>query len=140
MDPNAYAVRAPLAVAAVVLVLLATGCSNLNPGTTAAAETAAKFHSALEAGDTRAACALLAPAAVGKLENGQSGSCPGKLAALSLPAAGEVGGSRAFGSNAQVQLESDTVFLTLSGDRWKITAAGCTPRGEKPYDCEVEGN
>jgi hypothetical protein len=31
------------------------------------------------------------------------------------------------------------VFLQQSSTGWKVTAAGCTVRGEAPYDCELEG-
>ena len=27
----------------------------------------------------------------------------------------------------------------LFDDRWLITAAGCTPRGDLPYDCTLKG-
>ena len=42
------------------------------------------------------------------------------------------------GRQAQVVTATDTVFLALSGDAWVVTAAGCTPRDDRPYDCEVE--
>jgi len=138
MDPQAHCTRAPLAGAGVVLALLLAGCSSLNPGTSDAADTATQFHSALASGDAQAACSLLAPGTVEKLEDGSDGSCAQKLGQLQLDPASKVQQSHAFGSNAQVQLDADTVFLTLSGDHWKITAAGCTSRGEKPYECEVE--
>jgi hypothetical protein len=140
MDAQPHSTRIPMVLAGVVLALLLGGCSSLNPGTAEAADTAARFHADLASGDSQAACALLAPGTVEKLEDGAAGSCPRKLAGLGLPGAGSVRSSQAFGSNAQVHLEADTVFLTLSGRHWKITAAGCTPRGGKPYDCEVEGN
>jgi len=140
MDPQPSRTRAPRVLAGVVLALLLGGCSSLNPGTAEAADTAARFHADLASGDARAACALLAPGTVEKLEDGAAGSCARKLADLGLPEAGNVRSSQAFGSNAQVRLEADTAFLTLSGRHWKIIAIGCTPRGEKPYDCEVEGN
>ena len=33
----------------------------------------------------------------------------------------------------------DTVFLLRFPDGWRVSAAGCTPQGEAPYDCEVQG-
>jgi hypothetical protein len=30
------------------------------------------------------------------------------------------------------------VFLTRWDGRWRVTAAGCEPDGDGPYDCEVE--
>jgi hypothetical protein len=31
------------------------------------------------------------------------------------------------------------VFLAMSGDTWRITGAGCTPRTDRPYDCVLDG-
>ena len=42
------------------------------------------------------------------------------------------------GRQAQVVTADDTLFLAVSGDAWVVTAAGCTPREDRPYDCEVE--
>ncbi|GLB66618.1 hypothetical protein [Arthrobacter mangrovi] len=140
MDHKPHRRSGPRVLAGVALALSLAGCSSLNPGTAEAADVASRFHADLASGDFQAACTLLAPGTVEKLEDGAAGSCARKLADLGLPGAGGVRSSQAYGSNAQVQLEADTVFLTLSGRHWKITAIGCTPRGEKPYDCEVEGN
>jgi hypothetical protein len=127
--------------AAVVLGVLAlTGCTNLNPGTEEATTTAQEFHSAIAAGDGQTACNLLAPSAVEELEDGGPGTCADELLQLVIPDASEVTESKAYGSNAQVLMDQDTVFLTRSGDTWKVTAAGCTRQGERPYDCEVEGS
>lgn len=87
----------------------------------------------------RASLRPAGPSAVEGVEEGETGNCPDKLAQLSLPQSGAVTDSRAYGSSAQVLLEDDTVFLTRSGNEWKIIAAGCTPRGERPYDCDVKG-
>jgi hypothetical protein len=136
--------RRALVLAVVVMMAGATigisGCSALNPGTDAAVETVQRLHDDLAAGDTGQACALLAPNAVEGVEQGETGSCPNKLAQLSLPQSGAVTDSRAYGSSAQVRLQDDTVFLTRSGNEWKITAAGCIQRGDRPYDCAVKGD
>jgi len=52
---------------------------------------------------------------------------------------GEVRQVEIWGGDAQVRLGDDTVFLTETGAGWRVTAAACEPRGEAPYDCEVEG-
>lgn len=122
------------------MVLAVSGCARLNPGTDEAATVAQQFHDRLAVSDEQAACALLAPTTVEEIEAGQPDSCPAHLAALDLPAASEVRQAQAYGSNARVRLDADTVFLTRSGDGWTITAAGCIPRGERPYDCEVKGS
>lgn len=129
----------PLAVLLAAALGLA-GCSSLNPGSEEAATVAGEFLQAVQAGNGAAACAFLAPAAVEETEDDEPGSCGRKILELDVPAAGTVTGSQAYGRNAQVALETDTVFLTRSGDRWKVLAAGCTFRGERPYDCEVDGS
>jgi hypothetical protein len=130
-----------LSAAAGIAVLLAvSGCAGSNPGSDEAARTAQDFHAALAEGDEQAACGLLTPAAADKVEEEDAGSCARKLSGLNLPEASAVVESKAYGRNAQVALDRDTVFLTLSGGSWKITGAGCTSRGENPYNCEVEGS
>lgn len=128
------------AVLAVVLLASVPGCAGANPGTSEAATTALDFHTALASGDYARACGLLIPSAVEKLEAGSAGSCAEKLSQLDVPAAASVQESAAYGRNAQVVMDQDTLFLARSGDGWKITAAGCSSRGERPYDCEVEGD
>jgi hypothetical protein len=135
--------RRPLLVAVVVMMVgtstVVSGCSALNPGTDAAVDTVQRFHDELAAGHAGQACALLAPTTIEGLEDGEAGSCPDRLARLSLPQSGAVTDSRAYGRSAQVLLRDDTVFLVRSGNEWKITAAGCTPRGERPYGCDLKG-
>ena len=130
----------PSLAALLVLALGAAGCSSLNPGSEDAAAVASGFLAAVQAGDGAAACAFLAPVAVEETEGDEPGSCPRKILQLGLPAAGKVTGSQAYGRNAQVVLDTDTMFLTRSGDRWKVLGAGCTFRGERPYDCAVDGS
>jgi hypothetical protein len=134
--------RAPavrLAGGAAVL-LLAAGCTELNPGSGEAAATAQQFHQLVDAGKTGAACRLLAPGTAEEIEGGNPGSCAAKLSRLGLVPAAAVLESQAYGREAQVRLDGDTVFLTRSGDRWVVTAAGCTARNERPYLCEVKGD
>ncbi|MBD8044784.1 hypothetical protein H9638_13300 [Arthrobacter sp. Sa2BUA2] len=73
-------------------------------------------------------------------ESGGARSCPDTLAAVDLPAAGAAVSSQAYGRNAQVVFENDTVFLTLADGMWKVMAAGCTERGDRPYSCLIEGD
>lgn len=132
----------PLGTTVLTGVLLATvsGCAGSSPGTSEAASTALDFHRALDSGDYPRACGLLIPAAVEKLETGAPGTCAEKLEQLDVPVAASVQDSASYGRNAQVVMDGDTLFLARSGEGWKITAAGCTARGERPYDCEVEGD
>lgn len=123
-----------------VLLASVSGCAGMNPGTSEAAVAALDFHSALASGDYGRACGLLIPSAVEKVEAGAPGTCAEKLSQLDVPVAAAVQDSAAYGRNAQVVMDQDTLFLARSGDGWRITAAGCTSRGERPYDCEVEGD
>lgn len=127
------------AAALATIVLATAGCSGSNPEADGAAQVAVEFHRMVSSGDPSGGCDLLAPAVVEKLENGSAGTCGEKLSALNLPPATRAAEAKAFGSSAQVFLDEDTVFLTRTGGHWKITAAGCTSRGERPYDCDVEG-
>jgi hypothetical protein len=122
------------------VLLLAAGCAGLNPGSGEAGATARQFHQLLDSGDGEGACSLLAPGTTEEVESGNPGTCADKLTGISLAPASEVVQSQAFGRQAQVRLDGDTVFLTRSGDGWVVTAAGCTSRGERPYDCEVKGD
>lgn len=128
------------AVLAGVLLASVSGCAGSNPGTSQAATTALDFHRALDSGNYPHACGLLISAAVEKLEAGTPGTCAEKLEQLDVPVAATVRNSASYGRNAQVIMDEDTLFLARSGEGWKITAAGCTARGERPYDCEVEGD
>ncbi|MBX9246288.1 hypothetical protein ICW40_15930 [Actinotalea ferrariae] len=132
------------AAGALAVLALVSACS-ASPDASAAAEAASALVEAVASSDGAAACTLLAPAAVQALESEFSAAC--EEAVLEPEVADEIedaagGGSRgaqAFGRQAQVRLEGDTVFLTLSGETWLVTAAGCTPRTDQPYECAIEG-
>ena len=126
-------------VAVVVLSVLLGSCSTLGPDTSTAAAAAAAFHRAIGDGDGAAACGLLAPAAVEELEGVSGQSCAEAILGEDLPTGPDVRDSQAFGRAAQVQLDDDVVFLSIFGDDWLITAAGCRSRGDRPYDCTLQG-
>ena len=96
------------------------------------------FGSAMASGDARAACALLTAATLDAVEYRQSQPCAAVLAQLSLPG-GDIIGTAEWGDQAQVHTTTDTLFLTRTSQGWRISAAGCSPRGEAPYACKVEG-
>ncbi|MFE5293309.1 hypothetical protein ACFQ8T_14120 [Isoptericola sp. NPDC056618] len=134
--------RAP-AVAALVAAA-AAGCAG--PGAGDAQDVVTRFYAAVAEGDGDAACSLLLAGAAADLVEEEQEPCPEAL--LDPAGPGGVLGERAAaatveavhraGSQAQVLTASDTVFLARSGDTWVVTAVGCDPRGERPYDCEVE--
>ena len=119
-------------VAAGALVL--TGCAAASEGDVRAVATAFEDPG----GDPQDRCDLLAPATRTVLESDGSGPCADVIAGLPLPG-GEVTAVEVWSGDAQVRLGGDVVFLTETDTGWRVTAAACEPRGELPYDCEVEG-
>ncbi|WP_113704956.1 hypothetical protein [Nonomuraea lactucae] len=123
--------RLPLALLALAL---AAACSI---DTTAPARAAERFHAAVAARKDEAACAMLARRTAEKLPD-PGETCPQALQALELGPGGRVTGVEVWGDEAQVRMAGDTVFLHRYSYGWRVKAAGCEPRGDLPYDCEVE--
>ncbi|MGY1742492.1 MULTISPECIES: hypothetical protein [unclassified Blastococcus] len=88
--------------------------------------------------DPGARCELLVATTRAALESDESAPCAAVLADLPL-GGGAVESVAVWGRNAQVRTTEDTLFLAETAAGWRVAAAGCTPRGEAPYDCEVEG-
>ncbi|NAS20796.1 hypothetical protein GT755_03750 [Herbidospora sp. NEAU-GS84] len=103
-------------------------------GGPAVEEAAGRFFAAVAAGQGAAACALLTDAAARSLP---------EPCATSILDAGLRGGPAeevaVWGSEAQLRLPEDTVFLHRGPDGWRVRGAGCRPQGDRPYDCEVSG-
>jgi hypothetical protein len=97
---------------------------------------AGQFRDAVGRHDGAAACALLTDAARDDTET-FGRDCPGQLA--TLPDPGPVEQVEIWGDAAQVRLAHDTLFLLRLPDGWRISGAGCTPQGDAPYRCEVQG-
>lgn len=139
--------RTPLALAAVVLtavgvIAVAAGCSSLQPDAAEATQVVQQFGTALRDGDGEEICELLAPETVEEVEQETQSDCADAITEQGLPHLDPetVSEVRAYGRAAQARMDIDTIFLTRSGSSWKITAAGCAPRSDAPYDCLVEGN
>jgi hypothetical protein len=130
-------------VAALAAVVVTTGCSGtVSSQQDAAAGAAVRFEADAGAAPG-AACAALTPAAREDLARG--GSCVQGLVAARLPSSPDerqgAGRVEVYGDHAMVGLGADTVFLVRAGNRWLVTAAGCTSRGaDRPYDCRVDGS
>jgi hypothetical protein len=129
----------PLGILALLgsLVLL-TGCSSLGAGPAHAAAAAVRFHRVVAAGDDATACDLLAPRTSEEVAKSVGQSCPKALAGAGLPRSTTARTTDVYGGNARVVLDGDTVFLSRFGAQWRVTAAGCTPRQDLPYDCDVK--
>ncbi|KMS77301.1 lipoprotein [Streptomyces viridochromogenes] len=105
----------------------------------AAAAAATGFTYALQRADGRQACALLAPRTLDELEKPEQTPCAQAVTEERLPAGGAVRRVDVYGGQARVVLTGDTLFLAHFPSGWKVTAAGCTPRPEQPYDCTIKG-
>ena len=124
---------------ALVLALPLAAAAGCTPaGEAAAASASADFQSALQRKDWSAACQLLSAEARGNLESAAVLPCPRAVSRLALPT-GAVRSLQVWGDNAQVHLDSAVLFLAEYRAGWKVTAAGCHPRPEMPYDCAVAG-
>lgn len=115
--------------------LLLSGCAAGAEDDVRAVATA--FHD--PDGDPRVRCGLLVPATRAALESEGSASCPALIDGLPL-SGGTVTSVEVWGGDAQIRLGRDVVFLTETGQGWRVTAAACEARGERPYDCEVDGS
>ena len=125
--------RGLVAVASAAAALL-TGCAGLEEDD--AGRVAGAFEDPAAAPADR--CALLAPATLQTLESDESAPCADVIGQVPL-SGGAVEAVEVWGGEAQVRLAGDTVFLTETPSGWRVTAAACEPRGELPYDCQVEG-
>ncbi|HEX5201240.1 MAG TPA: hypothetical protein VFW27_15015 [Actinoplanes sp.] len=120
-----------------VPLLLLAGCGSVDGREQAATDTAVRMLDAVAAGDGAAACAVLAPDTASAVSDSD---CPAAILGEHLAAPGRVVGTDVYGQWAQVRLAGDTVFLAVFPGGWRVVAAGCTPQGQKPYDCAVEGD
>lgn len=126
-------------VLAGTLCFAASGCATVGERAGAAEAAARSFERALTASDGVRMCDALAPATREELE--AEAPCGRALAALRLPpAAGTAERVDVYGSQARVVFAQDSVFLASFPDGWRVTAAGCTPRRGRPYQCQLKGD
>ena len=128
--------RAGVALAAALggAGMLLTGCSSMQqPEVEQVALTDPDPDS-----DPETRCELLASATLATIEEDEATVCTEAIGRLPLEG-GQVTSVEIWGGDAQVRLGGDTLFLTETRAGWRVTAAACQPRGEAPYDCEVEG-
>lgn len=120
-------------VAAVVLV----GCGNTQEDP--ALEAADAFYGAVAAQDGGSACNHLTRVTRSELEQASGKPCDQAVLEEKIPSVRKSGEVHAFGTMAQVMYADDTVFLTRFGDRWLVTAVGCSLAASGVYDCRVKG-
>jgi hypothetical protein len=133
-------VRPKAAVPACLLALALAGCGAGDRGNDVAA-VAQRFHSALEAGDGRAACDQLSENTASKLERQEKKPCDEAILGLELAKGGTVAATGVYVESAYaLRAEGGTDFLSEGPEGWTISAAGCRPTApEQPYECELEG-
>lgn len=119
------------------LTLGASACSA--PDAAGAAAAAERFHAAVRSPDGAAACGLLAPQTLEKLEDSAGAPCAEAIQGVELPAAVGVADTATYVRNARVALDGDVVFVSVFDGAWKVTAAGCSLQPDDSYDCLVEG-
>jgi hypothetical protein len=120
--------------------LSVAGCGAGGDRESAADAVAVRLLTAVGARDGVTACSALAPETASEVSRNAGKPCPEAVLEEDLPAPGQVTGTDVYGQWAQVRLSDDTVFLAVFPDGWKVVAAGCTSRGERPYLCAVQGS
>jgi hypothetical protein len=119
---------------------LVSGCASVGNRAESAASVAVRFLRHVADGDGDAACAALAPATMAELEQSEQKPCRQAILDEDLPGPGEAGKTSVYGQWAQVQLTGETVFLAAFPGGWRVVAAGCTPQGDRTYDCLLQGS
>jgi hypothetical protein len=132
-DRRMAAALVPLSLAAL------TGCASAGGRGEAAADVATRLLSAIQSKDGAAACALLAPDTASEVEQSGGKPCAEAILDEDLPQPGAVTSTAVYGQWAQVRIGDDTAFLAAFPGGWRVVAAGCQSRGDRPYDCEVQG-
>lgn len=125
------------AIALVAAALLLAGCSSGHGDDVE--QTVEDFGAAWEAQDGAAICDLLAPVTQRNVESSTGMACAEGVLELDVQPPVAVTNVQVFATAAQARTEADTVFLSQYDGGWRVLAAGCEPRGEQPYDCELTG-
>lgn len=114
-------------------------CGSLSGDSAAAGNVARAFYSAVQNGHGTQACHLLAFNVAHQLKQSSGKPCAQAVTHAGLNNPGHVTRVGSYGHSAWAVFEKDTVFLSVFPGGWRVTAAGCTPRGDRPYDCLVKG-
>ncbi|TPQ20646.1 hypothetical protein [Streptomyces sporangiiformans] len=123
----------------VVLAAAATGCGTVSERRDEVRGAATAFERALAEGEFGRACAELAPGTAEELEHSVRRPCGKALREESLTPGGAVRLVDVYSNQARAVLTKDTLFLSRFSEGWKVVAAGCRPRSEMPYQCQIKG-
>jgi hypothetical protein len=131
--------RAGSVLLAAAMATAGSGCAQPAERGEGAAATVRRLATAVASGDGAAACEVLAPETRAAVQESAGAPCADAITEENLPAPGTVQSVDVYGQWARVVAVGDTVFLGAFGDGWRVVAAGCRSRGERPYDCQVQG-
>ncbi|MGW1024473.1 hypothetical protein ACWD4J_12305 [Streptomyces sp. NPDC002577] len=124
-------------------MVLTTGCGAVGERRTAAMAAAFDFERALRVRDGGAVCQVLAPGTREEVVQSAMKPCAQGVLDEEVPSADAVPGAvqsvDVAGRQARVVFPADTLFLSEFPGGWKIVAAGCTPRTQRPYQCRLKG-
>ncbi|GAA4113279.1 hypothetical protein GCM10022415_08520 [Knoellia locipacati] len=143
MPSHLHGCRMPARLVALPLAatLLLTGCAGRGSAEDDAVGDTATTFLAAAASAPQSGCDLLAPATLDQLRSDDE-DC-GDAVSAAAPK-GDIASTpptiQVYGRDAMVRWADQTLFLARFDDGWRVTAAGCKPRGEDlPYDCTIEG-
>jgi hypothetical protein len=114
------------------------GCGN-DGDEREAERTVTRLLAAVEARDGRAACRELTEETRSSLESASGSACDKAVLELDVEAGEVLDTSVSVVSAIVTASGGQSYFLDDTPSGWKVSALGCTPRAERPYDCEVEG-
>jgi hypothetical protein len=130
-----------MSLTALVICLAGAGCGTKDDERSVAT-VADRFYSALRAHAGDRACAQLSTNALNALESASGRACAQAITALKLPGL-STAHSTVYLDSARAEVAGaepgEAAFLDRTALGWRISAAGCTPKGDGPYDCELEG-
>jgi len=124
-------------LAVAVLAGLAGGCGT-DPSSAHARRAVQTFYAALERHDGAGACEELSDDTRSSLETSEKKPCDQAVFSLGLSPS-SIAAVHVYVTSAEATLtRGEAVFLDQTPQGWKISAIGCKPQHERPYDCELQ--
>ena len=129
--------RVPLLMILLAVLAGGAGCGR-GSDDTAVRTVTDRFFAAVDSDDGEVACQQLSPETRSALEEQEKSACRDAITQLDLQSS-PVEGVQVYARAAMVELASGEAAFLDQGDKgWRLAAAGCTPIGDRPYDCELE--